>query len=608
MVVLTIKPIEPVNGLAHISTYWQIASDKIFNYLVDEGTTTAEQKHIYISNEELIPNAVYYSRVKRILSDGSNSGWGEIVLLKNNITPEPVSGLMDIFIDTPIISVVKESIIATNSMLEIKTSTFKGKNANHEETHWIITDDNNEVCFSSIGSRYNLTHIMVDKYSNNLLDKNSLTIMAIHKAGNVESKIGKLVLSLGDFNFNIITNTQKVLPNTDLNIEISKVVPEAVTNIKSIVLLDPATNEIIFREYITTDKLDFVIPGILLYPNSIYYLVFYVIGDGGTFNTKRKLISTIDNYVNYVGSDYKYRKSYSERKLVGSLIPQTAPLKQFYTHEFVNGDILIPDSGLGGIYKYKYNRKTKALVRSTRVEGLALAYGNAEIDHINTLIKMFNNNYVVIDNEITTVSSRYPIFSVYKYNPNFNSYELLHTSLRSEEKTAIGYNNSYVEFNKDSILYIPAFSNIIAKFNYVSNVREYLSTTPLSIPQSGNNKGNIIFKVTDSLYVVLGGDNSYAYYYNTITNLYSKAFTIPQEFRGYSLRQHTLINGDVVITVIGELDYRYMLYFSIFDNKMSVIETAECIGTQFNNTIQLATGELLFLNTSGADSTYGLFE
>ncbi len=617
MIIVKLNPWEPINGLIHESTTWEISSNIGFTNILDSVSASIIMLNDFTSTIDLPTNVAYYTRAKRHFTDGSSSDWTDIKPIISKSFMSNIVTSKNIVIDKPIVYIDKASLDLTSNMLILNTTSFKGMYTDHISTSWIVTDGNGTVCFKSIEDSDNLTSISIDKYFYNLMEQNELVIFAIHKGVNsIESPIGKTSISIGTFNYRIISNTKRVLPYNDFIINIEKIDILAPTNIIGIALINPITNETVQEITITTDDTTFTIPGDALSPYTEYYLDIYSIGNNGAYNYKRRLIKTLGNYNSESDeTNYEYDKVYESYASGGDGTALNVPLN-YSTSELLDGTILLPKRNGTRLYKSRYDRVNQVLVIGSMLSGIQLRYGADGASNpistnynINALIKMFDNNYCLIDNEITVSGVVYPIFTVYKYQPNKDSYVISKAfPYRSDEFRALGYTNNFAQETSDSILYIPYGSNKLKRLNYVTGVLSVVDTTPL-IPDGVN----LIFKLNTDSYMLLGSKSARTYYYQPSTGTYSDGFVVPLAFRDKHLKANRLINGDVVISIAEPIDindtYHGVLYFNKEKNQMSVIETTTLVDEWYPDIhISLKTGEVLLVKTNDSNSKYAMIQ
>ncbi len=615
MIIVKLNPWEPINGLIHESTTWEISSNIEFTNILDSLPTSTTMLNDFTSTIDIPVGTIYYARAKRYFTDGSSSDWTDIKPIISKSFMSNIVTSKNILIDKPIVYIDKASLDTTSDMLIIKTSSFKGMYADHDSTSWIITDGNGNVLFKSIIDTINLTSISVDKYFYNLMEQNELVIFAIHKGINsIESPIGKTSISIGTFNYRIISNTKRVLPYNDFVINIEKIDILAATNIVSIALINPITNETVQELSITTYDTTFTIPGDALSPYTEYYLDIYSIGNNGAYNYKRRLIKTLGNYNSESDEpNYEYDKVYESYLSDGDGTSLNVPLN-YATNELLDGTILLPKRNCVRLYKSHYDRVTRTLVLGTMLAGIQLRYGADGASNPistnynnNALIKMFDNNYCLIDNEITVSGVVYPVFTVYKYQPDKDTYVISKAfPYRSDEFRALGYTNNFAQETGDSILYIPYGTNKIKRLNYVTGILSIVDTTPLS-----SNGINLIFKISSDSYMLFGSESARTYYYQPSTGTYSDGFVVPLAFRGKHLKANRLINGDVAMSIAEPIDindtYHGVLYFNKEKNQMSVIETTTLVDDWYPDIhIGLKTGEVLLVKTNDSNSKYAM--
>jgi hypothetical protein len=601
----------------HESTTWQIASDLGFTNILDSLLTSTEHLTDFTSTVEVPPNTVYYSRAKRFFTNGTSASWTNTEKLVSKSFMSNIVTSKKIVIDKPIVIVDKASLDPSSDNIVVRTSSFKGEYTDHISTHWIITNDNGEVCYKSINDTVNLTTLSINKYINNLMDKNELLIFAIHNGNeSVESPLGKTSISLGTFNYRILSNTQRVLPYNDFVLNIEKIDVYAPTHITGISLINPITNEAVQELVVTTDDTTFTIPGDALSPYAEFYLDIYSIGNNGIYNYKRRLLKTIGSYHSEAeDSDYVYSKSYESYDYTGVSSLVNIPTN-FYTEELLDGYFISAKTLGTRLYKCTYDRLTKLITMGAVYKNIGLRYGAegandpVSTNHNNNIfVKLFDTNYLLLDNEMTSNGSMYPVFTIYRYRPNTDDFILISsTHLRSDEFRALGYTNNYLQETATTILYIPYKNNVIKRLDLSTGNINIITTTPLD-----TDGVNLIFEVNSDMYIVIGSNTPKAYYYEPSSGIYTEAFVIPTLFRNKHLKANKLINGDVAITIVEPIDsndtYHGVLYFNKAKNQISLIETTTMVDSWYPDVnIKLKTGELLLLKGNDSNSKYAVLQ
>lgn len=608
-VVLKLKPWVVINNLSHVSTSWQIASDINFNGVIDSLLQSTDNLLYWTSTTNVVPGIPYYSRVKRYFNDGSDSGWGTPIKIIDPTIATPINEIGNVSIDRPIVYIDSDSINQSQTSLILGTEAFNGVNATHTATHWIIVNGDNDVVFESLNDTSNLTYIYIDKIANKLLEQNILIVYVIHVGSGLESKPGITSLTIGEFNFNIITDTKRVLPNNDLDVIISKIDSTKPTYITTVSLIDPVGNAVVYSNNFTSEQTTYIIPGDLMLPNSNYYLDFYI-NNNGIYNTMRRLITTVSGFLNVKDYNRSYNKTYTESLLTNPLTVNTPVNKFTSSMELPNGDIVLPSLDNSGLSMYKLDRTLNQLKLNTNISlnSIKLNYTDnaSPIDNSSFMFKVTPNNYCLVDSLYTNGTSTYPILNVFKYNPTLSTFTLNDFSFsRLDESKALGYTNSYVFDSDTTFIYIPYGSNVIKRFDFVNQTLTSVVTAPLH-----STAFNYIFKINSDLYAVFGSDISIAYYYQPSTGLFSNGFSIPAIFLGRHLRQFNLLNGDVAFFIAESTGDNYygIFYYSRTDNQVTTLNGAVSEVWYPDSSVQLATGEILFLKAGEVYSKYGMYE
>ncbi len=550
MIVVKLKKWVPINGLEHLSTTWQIATDENFTNILEE-SENSDMLEMYYSDITVPVDVSYYVRAKRHFNDSLVDYWSEVITVSN--IEEAYSAMLlekDNVIDEPMIFLDINQFQNTEATFTVTTSSYRGILDAHLYTHWILTDYNNKVIYSSLYDSVNKTSISIPK-SINIADRSNLLIRAIHVAsGGVESKIGMLDINVSEFNFDIVTKLTNVIPNTDLIVNIVPIDNTKSTMIEKIEITDPNTNEILLTPVMNNNL--FTIPWYMLGIESVININIYAFDKQAKYSKLIKRL-TVDKYNKELKEpDYTYNITLSAKvSEVDIHIPN------FITSEYdVLGRLLSPKVNQNSISLLQY---TDGLIEDTGMilNGVSLLNANNE----GTYIKQFNTNMLLID---TFNNNDKPVFMVYTYNVHNNVYILDKTIERVEETSCIGRTNAIVQIDNRTFLYNPVGTDKIMKYDIVNNTISEINNIPLLNITKG-----IFIKLPNNRLLIAGGEDFNTVVYNIDTNKFSDGISsVPGLFVNTDLKVHELINGDSIIFRTSDSDNeKSILYFDFETQK-----------------------------------------
>jgi len=294
MIISRITELDLPSTVTHIATDWQIATDLLFNDVILESIEDHDNLTHIVFPDQLDPEVKYYGRARVLLSTGYTE-WGNIhVFVAKDIN--------DIAQDYDYPSLVSVPRITTDSnysnhiptMFTIYADGFSVIGTGiHTATSWFITDNDDNIIWSSLMDTNNLNSIIFGKQ---ILKENSVyRINAVfHTSSDDSSPVATktILVNTPDRQIYLLTN----LNSLDLGID-------NVVNIKYIPYLESVTYEIyhirdlyletVLLNTVSKDPLTtFTIPANTLELNEYYILKITPIADGVTLNTKYIVFTT----------------------------------------------------------------------------------------------------------------------------------------------------------------------------------------------------------------------------------------------------------------------------------------------------------------------------
>ncbi len=592
------------SGVTHDTTNWKIlkgADPEDTSLLVVELPSTSGEGINILTTNYLIPQGVdYYITAQRVLSDGSEQVW---------MIPTPISDSSkvtynseiyiheDIVIDTPMVYVDKSVImedLLTIPDVTIRSSKFKSETTTHVSTHWIITNEHNEVIYKSMHDEVNKTEIVVDKSLAKLQEYNIVTIHIIHVGEhNIESSVGKKQLTIFDFPYEITTNLQRVYPYTNLIVNTN----DSFKDVKKVELLNPDTNKRIWVKHLSAmETQSFTIPGEVLDSESVYIIVFYSRDKQGNLAEKRKRLETVTTlYDDSLDENFVYKKelvNINNMLVNGTLEPcTTVEIYNKILPVCSGGESVLRKHFPGGTIDDPDGEETL-----TGVDGLGT---NLYIDY-NSKNRIFTDS----------MSGTSPTFRIYNHQPYSNNVESLLTIPRLGETDTVNTSGGIFQYHKDKYIYTPSG---VKKFKFLDistttitettiteqefptdtileDMISHTSGTETTLFSTGNNRVGVI--LINSVSVLQ---------YDIGNNLFERGINIPEDYRNVGLKATQLINGDTILYKIGS-SVNGILYYDVSKGEFEELTTASF---DSDVVIKLKTGEVILSGTTG--DSYNMF-
>lgn len=557
MITIKLKKWVEINGIVHLATTWQIATDQAFTNIVED-VRSETMLEFYYSDIIVPAGEEYYVRAKRHFENPDDDYWSDVMPI-NNIEKEYSNMLLahDIRIDKPTVYVDREEITGDSQTITLKTSKFRSKQDGHVYTHWLVRDEAGDVIYSNL---YNTTdkeeHVIPNL--NYYRDKSKLYFMAIHVGGaGVESPIGKFEVVLHDFNFNVRSYTA-IAPRRDALIKVDYIDPNFNKRIKQIKAYDKDYTE--FLSINVTDEIEeFVIPWNFVTEDSIIYIEVLAYDKNGKYGTYKTSLKSLSDtaFTEDIVATHSYNQAFEDPVVYESMfIPNGLS-----TTELGNGDIYGTMLNSDKVHVYKI--EDDLLVDTGNfLEGVSLL----TLDNENTYIKRLENNILLID---TLNGDGHPVFMLFKYSMTTGVYTLENTLVRSDEITPVGENNGIVQISNSEFVYLPKGSNDLKVFDISANTVTYLATVPFEVRDHAN-----LIRLNNGQLMIFGGTEFITKVYNFDTGQFVDGVTLaPGNFIGNSLKTVRLLNNDVIVfrTIYSEDDVTITeTMVSYFDQSQNV--------------------------------------
>lgn len=590
-------------GLEHTHTSWQVALDQDFNSLVSDEPNT-KMVILYYSMVEVPKDATYYLRAKRHFNDGSEGTWCDPIEI-NNIEESYGNMLLgkDPTITQPYVYVEKDDIMSANEDLTIRTSTFQSNTDTHDATHWLVYDGDDNLLFSSMFDKENLTSITI---SNLIIfkQKEKLKFVAIHRGtSGVESKHGKKIIKLADdYGFKVYTNLYNVPVLETLNVTFEPNNGKNTVNINRVELANFDTNETITTLVKSTSN-TWVIPYFYMKANAKYKLKVYT---NNAYNNQLDVVYltvSVTDIKKVVVKDEKYEYKQEVIHMQNTVSKLNIIPDNVYTESMFNNLILIPDFESKKIKLFKHFKSGNSYLleyQNIYAEGITLPDSN---DYGDVLIKVINNNRILMDmlNE-----DGKPTFYVYEYNISNSTFSLLNTLTRDDETSTLGKSFAFAQISIDKIIYNINGTNKLVEYDMVNNSKTNLPDIPLA-----NITKAVVIRCRNNRLFIGNGVSYDAVLFNYEKLDYESGYVFgPSTFLGRDLRTIPLINGGTLVIKYDLEDIQDDGSLSYYDYNKAMFKTLHIpFGkTLPTSAILLNTGEILCsYPVVGSTQDYSIF-
>jgi len=537
MITIKFKLWQPIGGLNHTASTYEVATDQAFTNILETVTDSVTYRDIYYSAISVPVGVTYYVRGKRQLTDINNiishTPWSEVIPVTNVADISTLLLTTDIIIDEPMVTVDPIEVTGTATSITVTTTSYRGVGDGHVATHWVVTDERDHIVYSSLRDTTNLTTITIPKTLIDVHSYNTLKFTAIHVSGvGVESLPGSAVINIGTFNFTITSNMDRVIPYTNYKVKLAKIDSTIPTGIIRVTLNSTLTDQELWAMPITTDITYVTIPGGILQSDTLYYVDFITSLDINKGTRKRKRLRTIKSLQTDIpAANFTYKKTftYGYADLV-SLSPGYTGNSKY------DNSILTINTGSNKLHVMNYDENTGVITDSGNViSGVTLPF----IDNPNTYVEYRPDNLILIDHYD---ANNKPVFSIYHYDLFTQVATLVRTILRADETNTTGVNNTLNKLDVNTYIYLVHNLNILRTVDITTGVITDLPTTPLI-----NNTGATLISIGAGKFMTVGGDTQKCYDYDVLTKVYKNVSTLGTEFVNRGLKSIRLINGDTLI-------------------------------------------------------------
>ena len=539
MILVTLKPWQVIEGITHVRTKWEVASDPEMTKIVEtlESNTMLES---YFSNMFIPVGVTYYVRATRIFNNGSTSTLDPIAVVNYGSYQDTMLLASDTIIDVPFVFVNKEDILSYNTTIHIASSEFRCDGDDHGYTHWIVTDGTGEVLYCNLYDKVNKLSIDIP---NNYEYKNKtiLNFIAIHGTENcIESPAGKRIINLSsDYNFEVNNGMSWVEPLKDFNIVFTTIDDTKPVNVFKVELLDFGSEEILLTLSGNGDD-TYLVPFYYLQEGTRYKVKIYAYDKEMRYGAVIKTLQ-VSNPTNTIikNPSYEYLNKLEEDIVLNPTMSAT-PL---YTEALLDMQVLVPRVDKS-VAIYNSNDIT---LHDSGVTAPGLKVLNNDPQY--TLIKPISKGAIVID---TPSASNVPTFMIYTYENHNNVFTLKSTLERPDETICLGKTNSFLQINSGEFIYNPVGTNKLRIWNITTN--KVTDLDPIPEEDLGDFSKGILLRVGNNSILLANGKDYHTKLFNYTTKVYSNGINFgPSSFIGADLRVLNLINGNSLIVKTAEV-------------------------------------------------------
>lgn len=552
MIKVKLKDWVEVYGLKNTSTTWKLATDPDFNNVIYSIT---DKVHLsYFSYDLDVPLGVtYYLKAIRELNNGESEVTSQTIAIEadNNVRDNVILE-KDLLIDEPSVYVNIEQI-NNDDIINVSCSDFRANGDQHAYTHWTMEDANGKILWKSLYDRSNLTSIDIPNLGQPYSVKSKLVFRAVHgsKVG-MESKIGNFTVFIKNVNFEIIGELSQVKPLKDLVLTFKKIKANKRLGISYVEIIDDSTEAIMKKYTDFGDKL--TINWWMLRYGVKLKMRIHCLDNYDNLTTINKFI-TVSKYGNDIVKDENYKYSKEFDNFFSSdynITPDFYIPNNFTSEPMHNGYMGIPKRGKDKTKIYAYD-----LVEDGRLI-LKEEMTNIEILGDETkegmLIKRVNDDLLMISHTRTgddNIAKHEMLF--YKHQPVDGKYRLLKQFYVNEEVLGLGYNNSVVQIDAKTLIYVVPKTDSMKKIDLDMFTIEYITKDiPYIETKDEAAKDRIIsptaVRLDNGRILLAGGYSNNTAMYDPWTNKFQESIVWEQEtYMANPLVAMPLINGDSII-------------------------------------------------------------
>ena len=609
MIVFTLEKFVANSGTAtQIGTTFTLArDDKFLDIVHTERIDQPNDFHKFIYEPMLVPDVNYYIKARRHFSESNlDHDTPSKIVRFDKVRSEAMIYNRDNIVETPWLDVNEKELMDPDSNeFTISGSEFKSNMSGHEYSHWIVTDGNDQVLFTSIEDRENKRSIRVTK-TPIITSKTKLICYLIYGSGvGIESEVSKVEVELQKYNYEVVSDIENITSGVAYDLTLRRLNSSAKMNISKIEVVKPDTTEVLYSVVNTDEQesLTFSLPWHLFRHNSMVQVIITALDvKDGVGHNRINLYTSSNTIRELEDPSYKYIGKF---KTIGKTI-EADYCDSISSMELPEGYIPMPMNNSSQLLKFKFEND-KLVNTGEALKGVSLL----SINNSGTFIKYTENNLLVIDGWRDMGSDKEPVFLVYRHNTHSDTYDLLSMIEHPEnDKNTAARNGSLAQLDESTFVYLPAFGSKLYKLDVISGKCTELED--LVSDKKGTQYYKAFIRLPNQRLVIQHGDESSMWKYEIMKMTFEKSISLdPNSFTKTEINSRFLPNGDNLIFKTKQnttdTDPSLMVY-SYRDHKYKTIDVTFEAGEFPNGSILLLNNDVILTkrknNGPGSNDTY----
>lgn len=609
MIVFTLEKFVANSGTAtQIGTTFTLArDDKFLDIVHTERIDQPNDFHKFIYEPMLVPDVNYYIKARRHFSESNlDHDTPSKIVRFDKVRSEAMIYNRDNIVETPWLDVNEKELMDPDSNeFTISGSEFKSNMSGHEYSHWIVTDGNDQVLFTSIEDRENKRSIRVTK-TPIITSKTKLICYLIYGSGvGIESEVSKVEVELQKYNYEVVSDIENIPSGVAYDLTLRRLNSSAKMNISKIEVVKPDTTEVLYSVVNTDEQesLTFSLPWYLFRHNSMVQVIITALDVKDGVGHNRINLYTSSNVIRELEDpSYKYVGKF---KTIGKTT-EADYCDSISSMELPEGYIPMPMNNSSQLLKFKFEND-KLVNTGEALKGVSLL----SINNSGTFIKYTENNLLVIDGWRDMGSDKEPVFLVYRHNTHSDTYDLLSMIEHPEnDKNTAARNGSLAQLDESTFVYLPAFGSKLYKLDVISGKCTVLEE--LVSDKKGTEYYKAFIRLPNQRLVIQHGDESSMWKYEIMKMTFEKSISLdPNSFTKTEINSRFLPNGDNLIFKTKQnttdTDPSLMVY-SYRDHKYKTIDVTFEAGEFPNGSILLLNNDVILTkrknNGPGSNDTY----
>lgn len=609
MIVFTLEKFVANSGTAtQIGTTFTLArDDKFLDIVHTERIDQPNDFHKFIYEPMLVPDVNYYIKARRHFSESNlDHDTPSKIVRFDKVRSEAMIYNRDNIVETPWLDVNEKELMDPDSNeFTISGSEFKSNMSGHEYSHWIVTDGNDQVLFTSIEDRENKRSIRVTK-TPIITSKTKLICYLIYGSGvGIESEVSKVEVELQKYNYEVVSDIENIPSGVAYDLTLRRLNSSAKMNISKIEVVKPDTTEVLYSVVNTDEQesLTFSLPWYLFRHNSMVQVIITALDvKDGVGHNRINLYTSSNTIRELEDPSYKYIGKF---KTIGKT-NEADYCDSVCSMELPEGYIPMPMNNSSQLLKFKFEND-KLVNTGEALKGVSLL----SINNSGTFIKYTENNLLVIDGWRDMGSDKEPVFLVYRHNTHSDTYDLLSMIEHPEnDKNTAARNGSLAQLDESTFVYLPAFGSKLYKLDVISGKCTVLEE--LVSDKKGTEYYKAFLRLPNQRLVIQHGDESSMWKYEIMKMTFEKSISLdPNSFTKTEINSRFLPNGDNLIFKTKQnttdTDPSLMVY-SYRDHKYKTIDVTFEAGEFPNGSILLLNNDVILTkrknNGPGSNDTY----